>query len=113
VRRVLFFMMVTANGLYERGPWEIGWHHVDDEFDAFALAQLESVGTLVFGRVTYEGMAAYWPTPAARADSPAITELMNALPKLVVSGTLDRAAWNNTGVVRGDVAGAIAKLTRS
>jgi dihydrofolate reductase len=110
VSRVLFFMMVTANGLYERGPWEIGWHNVDDEYNAFAIAQLESVGTLMFGRVTYEGMASYWPIPAAVADAPVVTEKMNSPPKLVVSGTLDRAEWNNTRVVRGDVAGAFAKL---
>jgi hypothetical protein len=42
---------------------------------------------LLFGRVTYEGMAGYWPTPAARQDDPEVAELMNGVPKVVVSTT--------------------------
>jgi dihydrofolate reductase len=60
---------------------------------------------LVFGRVTYEGMAAYWTT----AKGP-IADYMNGLPKLVCSRTLQRAAWNNTTLVKEDVAAEIARL---
>ncbi|HEX2374642.1 MAG TPA: dihydrofolate reductase family protein, partial [Actinomycetota bacterium] len=65
---------------------------------------------LLFGRKTYEGMASYWPTPAAREDDPAVAELMNTLPKIVVSTTLTSADWSNTRLVNENVAEEIAKL---
>ena len=110
MRKVLFFMMTTLNGFYERGQWEIDWHNVDDEFTRFAIEQIESVDTLLFGRVTYEGMASYWPTPAAIADSPATAEQMNSLPKIVFSNTLEKAEWGNTRLVRGNAAEEVAGL---
>lgn len=73
-------------------------------------AQLGEVDTLLFGRVTYEHMAAYWPTPAAEQNDPAITATMNSIPKLVVSRTLATAEWANTRLVSGDAAGVLAAL---
>jgi dihydrofolate reductase len=55
-------------------------------------------------------MASYWPTPAAREDDPVVAELMNTLPKIVVSTTLASADWNNTRLVGGNVAEEVAKL---
>ena len=100
-RRLLFFMLVSANGYYERGRWQIDWHNADnEEFSDFADEQLREVGTLVFGRVTYEGMAAFWPTPEAIEAERRTAERMNALPKVVVSRTLERADWAPTRIVR-------------
>lgn len=115
MRRVLFFMMTTVNGFYERGRWDthpdgLDWHNVDDEFNEFAVEQLNEVDVLLFGRVTYEGMASYWPTPAAIADDPAVAEKMNTLPKIVFSKTLEKAEWSNTRLVKDDIAAAIAAL---
>jgi dihydrofolate reductase len=114
VRKVLFFMFTSLNGYFERGRpdggWEnIDWHNFDADMSGFSSDQLDTVDTLLFGRVTYEGMASYWPTPAAAADSPVITARMNALPKIVFSRTLDRAEWHNTRVVR-DAAEEVARL---
>jgi dihydrofolate reductase len=100
MKKLLFFMMTTANGLYERGPWEIDWHNTDEEFNEFAIEQLGQMDTLVFGRKTYEGMVRYWPTPEAIASDPIVAGKMNGLSKIVVSKTLDRADWSNTRVVR-------------
>ena len=108
--RVLFFMMISANGFYERGPWEIDWHTVDAEFNEFAIAQLDSVGTLLFGRATYEGMAAYWPTPAAIADDREVAERMNGIEKVVFSKSLADAGWQNTRLVRGDATEEVRAL---
>ena len=110
MRRVLFFMMTTLNGFYERGKWEIDWHNVEDEFNQFAIEQIDTVDTLLFGRATYEGMASYWPTEAAAADSPVIAEKMNTLPKIVFSKTLEKAEWRNSRLVRGDAAEEVARL---
>jgi dihydrofolate reductase len=100
VRKMFSFMVVTVDGYYE-GPNQqfIDWPTVDEEFDEFSVEQLDEVDTLVFGRVTYEMMAAYWPTPAADEDDPRVAARMNSLAKIVVSRTLDMADWANTRLI--------------
>jgi dihydrofolate reductase len=110
VRKLVSFMAVTLDGYTEGPNGEFDWPNVDDEFNEFAISQLNDIDTLLFGRVTYEGMASYWPTPAAIEDDPAITDMMNSVPKVVFSTTLDRAEWENTTLVRGNVADEISKL---
>jgi dihydrofolate reductase len=110
MRRILAFLVATVDGYYEGPHQEFDWPVVDQEFEQFALEQLDEVGTLLFGRVTYEGMAAYWPTPAAAEDDPRIAAKMNGLPKLVASTTLEKADWNNSTVIRDDVAGEVTRL---
>jgi dihydrofolate reductase len=110
MKKLYFFMMTTANGLYERGPWEIDWHNTDEEFNEFAIEQLEGMDTLVFGRKTYDGMVGYWTTPEAIASDPIVAGKMNGMAKVVVSKTLERADWSNTRVVRDPA--AIAELKR-
>jgi dihydrofolate reductase len=110
MRKMFSFMMVTLDG-YHAGPnGEIDWHNVDAEFGEFAERQLDEIGTLVFGRVTYEGMASYWPTPEAKSGDPVVAAAMNELPKVVVSRTLERAEWSGTRLIKDDVAGEIARL---
>jgi dihydrofolate reductase len=60
--------------------------------------------------VTYEMMARYWPTPAARQANAAVAEGMNAMPKVVFSRTLGKASWSNTTVVKGDPATEVRKM---
>jgi dihydrofolate reductase len=112
MRKILFFMMTSANGFYERGPWEIDWHNVDDEFGEFANAQLDSVDTLLFGRKTYEGMARFWPSPEALAGEAETAKRMNGLAKIVFSRTLERAEWHNTRLVKTDPAAEVGRLKR-
>jgi len=110
MRKLLSFMVVTLDGYYEGPDGEFDWPNVDDEFNEFAISQMNDIDTLLFGRNTYEGMASYWPTPEAKEDDPAITDRMNTIPKVVFSSTLDRAEWQNTELVTGDVAETIAAL---
>jgi dihydrofolate reductase len=112
VRRLNSFLVVTLDGYYEGPNQEFDWPNVDDEFNRFGVGQLNDTGLLLFGRVTYELMASYWPTPAAEQDDPVVAEKMNALPKIVVSTTLKKAEWNNTRLVRENVAEEIAGLKR-
>jgi hypothetical protein len=72
MRNLFLFNMITLDGFFEGPERDINWHTVDDEFDEFAVAQLNSVDTLLFGRVTYELMASYWPTPSAIEDDPLV-----------------------------------------
>lgn len=110
--KIFAFVVVTADGYYEGPNGEFDWPNVDEEFNEFSVAQLDEIGTLLFGRITYEGMAAYWPTPQAHEDDPAITDRMNELSKIVVSGTLQRADWANTRLLTGNVAEELTKLKR-
>lgn len=108
MRTLIMWNIVTIDGYFEgEGRWELPWLEQiwGDELEQFSLEQLRSAEMLVFGRVTYEGMAAYWRT--ARGE---IAEYMNALPKIVCSRTLETADWPGTTIVRHDAAGAIAAL---
>ena len=102
MRKIAAFVMVTLNGFHEGpNPWELEWHNTDEEFNDFALQQLDDFGTLVFGRATYLGMAQYWPSPEAMESDPAVAEKMNSAPKIVVSRTLEEdVEWSNTRVLR-------------
>ena len=83
---------------------------LDDEFIGEAIDLLNSVDTLLFGRVTYQMMAAYWPTPAGIEDDPIIAERMNNLPKIVFSPTLETVEWENSRLVKGNIAEEVEKL---
>ena len=97
------FIMTSVDGFFEGDhPWDIDWHHTDEEFNDFAATQLDDFDTLVFGRATYEGMAQYWPSEEAIKTDPMIAPRMNDASKVVVSRTLDapEPAWSNTTLVK-------------
>ncbi|MBI5876397.1 MAG: dihydrofolate reductase [Chloroflexi bacterium] len=110
MRNVIFQMAVSLDGYFEGPHHELDWHRVDDEFNAYAIDLLNRVDALLFGRVTYELMASYWPTPAALEDDPQVARRMNSLPKLVFSRTLERADWQNTRLVKTDAAAEVSRL---
>ncbi len=110
MRRVLFFMMITVDGYFAGPDGDIDWHNVDGEFNDFAIAQLNEVDTLLFGRETYQLMASYWPTPDAVQDDPVVAGKMNSLPKIVFSTTLGDATWQNTRLVKDNVVPEVTRL---
>jgi dihydrofolate reductase len=83
---------------------------VDEEFNEFAIAQLNTVDTILFGRITYEMMASYWPTPTAVANDPIVAEKMNSLPKIVFSKTLSKVDWQNTRLINDNFVEETLKL---
>lgn len=99
--KLIMWNLITLDGYFE-GPksWDLDFHqHVwGDELERYAIEQLESAEGLLFGRITYEGMAAYWKTAEGT-----VANFMNNLPKLVVSRTLKKPDWNNTGLVSENV----------
>ena len=105
--------MVTVDGFFAGPNGEINWHHVDAEFNKDSLAFLDDVDTLMFGRVTYELMASYWPTEEALKDDTAIAQKMNSLPKLVFSTQPEVPEWNNTTLLHTINADEISKLKHS
>ena len=109
MRKLTLFNLMTLDGFFAGPNGEIDWHHVDEEFNEFAIEQLNTIGALIFGRVTYQLMAAYWPTPEAIASDPIVAGKMNDLPKFVFSKTLSEVGWGNTRLVNGD---AVQEATR-
>jgi dihydrofolate reductase len=87
----------------------------DEALHHHAIRNLEQADALLFGRVTYEMMEAAWRPPAPTAGRPDWMEpfarTIDAAKKYVVSGTLDRVAWN-AELVRGDLGTAIQQLKR-
>lgn len=113
MRKLAVFNQVSLDGYFTDANNDLGWAHRprdDDEWNAFVSGNAQGGGTLVFGRVTYELMIKYWPTPAAMKNDPVVAEGMNKREKLVFSRTLDQASWKNTRVLNGDPAAEIKKL---
>jgi dihydrofolate reductase len=110
VRKMLSFMMTSADGHHADPGQALDWHNVDQEFSQFALGQLREAGTLVFGRVTYEGMAAFWPTLAGEESDPEVAKAMNTTPKIVVSQTLPQATWAGTRIISSHAEEELARL---
>ena len=110
MRTLFMFNMVTLDGYFEGPQQDISWHNVDEEFNEFAVEKLSTIDTILFGRVTYKGMASYWPTPLAIEDDPEVAAQMNGIPKIVISRTLDKAEWNNTRLIKDHVAEEINRL---
>lgn len=110
MRKVIMFNMMTLDGIFEGPNADISWHQVDDEFNEFAVEQLKTVDMILFGRVTYEGMASYWTTPNAIEDDPIVAGNMNSFPKIVFSRTLNKAEWNNTRLIKENISGEVQKL---
>ncbi|WP_029090345.1 dihydrofolate reductase family protein [Brevibacterium album] len=103
--------VMTLDGRFE-GPekWDLAFHeHIwGEDLRQLSLGFGESLGLLVFGRVTYEGMAAHW---SSDEDDPEIAAYMNGAPKLVASRTLTSAAWENTEVTA-DIVGELRRRKR-
>jgi dihydrofolate reductase len=102
--------MLTLDGFFEGPNRDISWHNVDAEFNEFAVEQLGTTDLLLFGRVTYELMASYWPTQAALKDDPIVALIMNSIAKIVFSTTLQKADWNNTRLVKQRIPEEVTKL---
>jgi dihydrofolate reductase len=102
--------MVSVDGYFEGENADISWHNVDAAFNDFAIEQLHSIDTILFGRKTYQLMVSYWPTDAAKNNDPAVTELMNNTEKIVFSKTLKEVEWNNTKLIKDNIPEEILKL---
>jgi dihydrofolate reductase len=100
------------DGYFTDKNGDMSWAHQsnDPEWNEFVEGNASGGGVLVFGRVTYEMMKSFWPTPAALQQFPVVAERMNSLPKVVFSRTLNQAEWKNTRLMKGDLAAEIRKL---
>ena len=110
MRKLIMWNVITLDGYFQGDKnWDLSFHESiwGPELEKLSLEQLHRADYLVFGRVTYEGMAAYWKTETGE-----IADLMNSIPKLVFSRTLKAVDWNNAILIQGNAAEEIAKLKR-
>jgi dihydrofolate reductase len=115
MRRVIVFNNVTVDGYFAASSGEMQWAHrntQDEEYGAFVAGNANGDGQLLFGRITYQMMASFWPTPMAMEQLPAIAKGMNRMSKVVFSRTLSEVTWNNTTLVKGDLVEEVRKMKK-
>jgi dihydrofolate reductase len=113
MRKLIVFNQVSVDGYFVDATGDMSWAHKDDpEWNAFASENASGGGELVFGRVTYEMMASFWPTPQAMQMLPVVAKGMNQSPKIVFSRTLDKASWDNTRLINGDIVARVRELKK-
>jgi len=116
VRKVIASIFVTLDGVvedpggaegFELGGWSFKYSGRSEEETTDAADLLKASDALLLGRVTYQGFAAAWPK---MTDGGWYAEKMNAMPKYVVSSTIEQAEWNNSTIIRGNLALEVTKL---
>jgi dihydrofolate reductase len=113
MRKLGAFNTVSVDGYFTDASGGMSWAYnatPDAEWDAFVAGNASGDGVLLFGRITYDLMSSYWPTPMAAKHLPKVAEGMNRSSKVVFSRTMDAAAWNNTKLLKGDLATEVRKL---
>ncbi|GGA54445.1 dihydrofolate reductase family protein [Pelagibacterium lentulum] len=108
MRKVIAWNVMSLDGYFEGdAPWQLDFHALvwGEEMEAFSLEQGDDMDILVFGRRTYEGMAAHW-----RTETGAVADFMNAVDKRIASRSLQSVDWNNSALIEGDVSKAIGAL---
>lgn len=107
MRKVFFYMLVSADGYFEGPNHDISWHNVDDEFNRFAVEMLRGADLFIYGRRMYQLMEGFWPgaakDPSLSEENKEIAHMINTTPKIVVSRTLKSAEeaenWKNVRLV--------------
>ncbi len=112
MRKVIVSNLISLDGFIAGTDGEIDWfvNFADKEFEEYSIALLGTVDTMLFGRVTYELMASYWPTATPAANSQQVIDAMNNSQKVVFSRTLQKVEWKNSRLVRSDIAGEVSRL---
>lgn len=93
-----------TSGDFQHGGWQMSY----GEGDTTMSDHLGKAGALLLGRKTYDIFASYWPTVGK--DVPWFGSFMNNITKYVASKTLQKTDWQNSNLLKGDVAESVAKL---
>ena len=110
MRKVTVFNFITLNGYFQGPDGDISWHRSEAEESKLSDEKSQQGNTLLFGRVTYQHMASFWPTAAAKQMQPVTADGMNKSEKIVFSRTLEKADWNNTRLIKDDLIGSVRRL---
>jgi dihydrofolate reductase len=111
MRNLRVFNNVTLDGYFTDEHGDMSWAHKQDaEWNEFSARNATGQATFLFGRVTYEMMASFWPTPKAHETAPAVADAMNSRKKVVFSRTLKEVTWSHSELVKGDLLGEVRNL---
>jgi dihydrofolate reductase len=105
MRKVVATVFMTLDGVVQ-DPQKWSFPYWGDETQAFKIEELRKTDALLLGRTTYEGFAQAWPSRSGDEMS----DTFNSMPKFVVSKTLAKADWNNSHILRGDLAQEVSAL---
>lgn len=113
--RIVVTVLATLDAVVEdplgiEGSEHGGWVHgfdFNERCERFKLDEMLHAEALLLGRITYEGLAGFWPD---HGDESPFAEKINAVPKFVVSSTLEEASWGDSTVLRGDVVEQVSML---
>lgn len=108
MRKLIAWNVMTLDGYFEGlAPWQLDMHGTvwGEELEEFSLDQGAEIGTLLFGRRTFEGMRDHWTREAGP-----IADMMNALDKAVASRSLAAADWRNSRLLKGEAAETVRTL---
>lgn len=108
MRKIIVSNVISLDGFFEGINQEIDWFTVDESFFEYARQLLNEVDAILFGRVTYQMMAAFWPN--AIDEDAVITHKMNHLPKIVFSKTLKKVEWNNATLAKNNLEKEVKNL---
>jgi len=110
MRKIIVLNYVSLDGFIAGNDGETDWFVWDKEVENYYKDFQDSIGTMLFGRSTYETMANYWATSTAASEDPEITNFMNRTKKFVFSKTLEKADWNNSELLGEIVPAEIVKM---
>jgi dihydrofolate reductase len=106
MRKITAGLFISLDGVAE-APDQWHFPYFNDEMGAAVGGEMAKSDTMLLGRKTYEEFASYWPQQGPEVE---MAEQMNAMPKLVVSTTLDTVEWQNSTLIKGNVAEELTKL---
>jgi dihydrofolate reductase len=117
-RKLISFLHMSLDGVVEgpQGPMDIGFVAYDQDLESEADKVLATADTIVWGRGTYQGMNAYWPTMKDNAEANAHerhhAEWIEKVEKIVFSRTLsaDEVTWENSTLVSDNIVEKIEAL---
>lgn len=107
MKKLILWNVITVDGYFQGiEPWDLNFHTsvYGDELEQFSIEQLDSAEAVIYGRVTYEGMASYW-----KNETGPVADRVTSMKKYVCSDSLQNADWNNTEILK-DAVADIAKL---
>ncbi len=111
MRKLTVFNFVSLNGYFKGLNGDISWaKRGDEEENKFAIENAKKQHLLLFGRITYQMMAGFWPSPMALQHNPVMAAEINKAEKIVFSRTLDKADWGPTTIIKNNMIEEVRKL---
>jgi dihydrofolate reductase len=116
MRKLIMQLELTLDGFYAGPNEEFDWFVLEPELWKMRVEQFDQIDTVLLGRKNYQGFGGYWPTvinsPSATETDIKFSRWLDEIPKVVFSRTLDKADWNNSRLVKTDLAKEVAKLKK-